>query len=708
MSFISYAQNFEDVMLWRALKHVDKGVYVDVGAHHPVIDSVSKAFYERGWRGIHIEPMPEYAELLRQDRPDEIVLELALSDTDGVVELNVIPGTGLSTVLTTVQVCEKVNPVRLQIPSLTLKSALISLLDKELHWLKIDVEGFEENVLRGWDSQILRPWIMVIEATLPNSSVTNHESWEFMLLEANYQFAYFDGLNRFYVAKEHSELMGAFSCPPNIFDCFDRYNVIFYQKLLAQSQAREASLFTQLEGLSRDFSLLCGSKLFRILRYRYKLVALRKTVLNYAKRLLSKDFYTPENLRRVVKKIVRKSSASSFVANLTRHKKITSNEANKKSNGRKKIIIDLMPLLPGGENGGAKPIVLELIQCMAKIAQDKDFVLLTPERVYQELAYLDATNVQRVCVTNSSFSLSRDNLAGDLLFCPFTYSSYADKSIPTVSIIYDLQYLCYPQFFKRDEVEQRHRNFIESCRYSDRLICISDYVRETVIKNSPNFSPKDIHSIPCVIPLKSHLATSRELKLDYLVQHDLVAGRYLLYPANFWLHKNHEVLLMAFAMYCARYESDLKLALTGHPTARSQWLQEAVKKMNLDKKVHFLGYVDNESLMALMLNCRAFIFPSLYEGFGVPVLEAMLCEKPVLCSNVTALPEVVKEAALLFDPRKPQEIVDAITKIESSDLLRENLIEKGQSHMAAFPDTEQISKRYLNVFAELLQEEEYA
>ena len=85
--FISYAQNFEDVMLWRALKHVQNGFYIDVGAQHPVIDSVSKAFYECGWRGIHIEPVPGYAELLRKDRPDETVLQIALADAEGHLNL---------------------------------------------------------------------------------------------------------------------------------------------------------------------------------------------------------------------------------------------------------------------------------------------------------------------------------------------------------------------------------------------------------------------------------------------------------------------------------------------------------------------------------------------------------------------------------------------------------------------------------------------
>jgi len=99
MGFLSYAQNFEDVMLWRALGHVSNGTYVDVGAQHPRIDSVSRAFYERGWRGVHVEPVPAFAQLLREDRPDKTVLQVALGEREGVLELNVFADTGLSTAI---------------------------------------------------------------------------------------------------------------------------------------------------------------------------------------------------------------------------------------------------------------------------------------------------------------------------------------------------------------------------------------------------------------------------------------------------------------------------------------------------------------------------------------------------------------------------------------------------------------------------------
>jgi FkbM family methyltransferase len=220
--FVSYAQNLEDVMLWRALQHVPRGTYVDVGAQDPVVDSVSRAFYERGWRGVHIEPVPAYADRLRANRPDETVLEVALAETVGTMELYVIGDTGLSTGVAEHAERHRIERgfelTRLQVPVLTLTSALQSLEGNEIHWLKIDVEGFEAQVIRGWDSIKIRPWILVVEATVPGSNQPNFAAWDPMVQAANYRLVYFDGLNRFYVAGEHAELVEKFNAPPNVFD----------------------------------------------------------------------------------------------------------------------------------------------------------------------------------------------------------------------------------------------------------------------------------------------------------------------------------------------------------------------------------------------------------------------------------------------------------------------------------------------------------
>jgi FkbM family methyltransferase len=241
--FISYAQNFEDVMLWRALGHVERGFYIDIGAQHPVTDSVSKAFYERGWRGVHIEPVPEWVALLRQDRPDEIVIEAAIGDYNGILELSVIPDTGLTTALTEYAQRHQAEGGYaysvIRVPCLTLDNVLRDIAaGKEVHWLKIDVEGFERQVLSGWDPSAFRPWIIVVEATIPLSQEPDFERWEPFLTEADYHFSYFDGLNRFYIAKEHRELASAFSYPPCVFDNFKIASQIAHEARAHQAEAQ--------------------------------------------------------------------------------------------------------------------------------------------------------------------------------------------------------------------------------------------------------------------------------------------------------------------------------------------------------------------------------------------------------------------------------------------------------------------------------------
>jgi len=213
--FISRAQNLEDIVLWRALHRVRNGRYIDIGACDPRFLSVSRGFYEQGWRGVHFEPLPEYAARLRADRPDEPVHEVALSDRCGEITFFVSPIEGHSTGVAAHASSESAT---LRVPAKTLASYGSGWAGAEVHWMKIDVEGMEADVLRGWDATLLRPWILLIEATRPNSPEPCHEAWEPMVLAAGYQFALFDGLNRFYVADEHRELLSIFAAPANVFD----------------------------------------------------------------------------------------------------------------------------------------------------------------------------------------------------------------------------------------------------------------------------------------------------------------------------------------------------------------------------------------------------------------------------------------------------------------------------------------------------------
>ncbi|NLY09869.1 MAG: FkbM family methyltransferase [Tissierellia bacterium] len=224
MSFISYAQNFEDIMLWRALKHIENGFYIDVGAGDPHQDSVTKAFYERGWRGINIEPIPQLYEKLVRERPRDINLQVAAGDKEKEIVIYELPDTGLSTLdLSIAERHEKergYKKVERIVKSQTLTQICKDIHLSPIHFLKIDVEGAEKEVLEGTDFSIVRPWIILVESTIPNSRIENYSEWEPILLNANYEFVYFDGLNRFYVAKEHPELKESFKLPPNCFDGF--------------------------------------------------------------------------------------------------------------------------------------------------------------------------------------------------------------------------------------------------------------------------------------------------------------------------------------------------------------------------------------------------------------------------------------------------------------------------------------------------------
>src|SRR5665811_1404967 len=97
MTFISYAQNLEDVMLWRVLKHIDQGYYIDIGAAWPNEHSITKAFYDHGWHGINVEPNPVFFHQLEESRPRDQNLCLAVSDSEGSMVMNFLEGTGLST-----------------------------------------------------------------------------------------------------------------------------------------------------------------------------------------------------------------------------------------------------------------------------------------------------------------------------------------------------------------------------------------------------------------------------------------------------------------------------------------------------------------------------------------------------------------------------------------------------------------------------------
>lgn len=258
MSFISYAQNFEDVMLWRALQSVEKGFYIDVGANDPVEDSVTKAFYDRGWRGINIEPVPSHWRDLIAARPEDINLQCAVGSEDGALDLwesDVRGWASGSPDVIAQHEAEGHTGKMINVPVHTLTDICAAhRANGDIHFLKIDVEGFEAAVIEGMDFSRFRPWILVVEATRPNSTEEIHQQWESSVLEGKYRLAYVDGLNRFYVAEERPELAASLRYPPNVLDAFKSVDLVRAETRVHECEQRQQQVEQQLLSVeqSRD------------------------------------------------------------------------------------------------------------------------------------------------------------------------------------------------------------------------------------------------------------------------------------------------------------------------------------------------------------------------------------------------------------------------------------------------------------------------
>jgi FkbM family methyltransferase len=241
VGFVTYAQNFEDVMLWRALHDVPGGFYIDVGAADPEEDSVTRVFYDHGWHGVNIEPSPDHFAGLAAARPRDINLSCLVGAEPGKMDLYNIPDTGLSTVdrdLADRQAADGRPLEAIAVTVRTLADICHEYAPSDIHFLKIDVEGAEKDVLRGADFIAFRPWIVVVEATRPMSQDENWQDWDPLLIEADYHFVWFDGLNRFYLAAERADaLRHAFRTPPNVFDGWIRPRGLQQMAILERARA---------------------------------------------------------------------------------------------------------------------------------------------------------------------------------------------------------------------------------------------------------------------------------------------------------------------------------------------------------------------------------------------------------------------------------------------------------------------------------------
>ena len=224
----SYSQNFEDVIVFRALGELEDGFYIDIGAGDPVTNSVTKGLYEIGWSGINVEPILGHFLALVADRPKDTSLRTAVSDYEGSSTLFYVSTDRgeLSTTQESIRAAlleQGLAVLELEVPVTTVSAIVESnATPQDIHLLKIDVEGAELEVLRGVDFASIRPWIVVVEVIAGLTSGPREDISEY-LKRNNYVEAYFDGMNCYFVAKERDEeLLPRFEIPLREFEGYNR------------------------------------------------------------------------------------------------------------------------------------------------------------------------------------------------------------------------------------------------------------------------------------------------------------------------------------------------------------------------------------------------------------------------------------------------------------------------------------------------------
>lgn len=248
VTMVSYAQNREDVLLDRLFPRGLNGFYIDVGANDPVQNSVTKHFYDLGWRGVNIEPAAAPFERLREARARDINLNIGISDREDILTFHEFPPdiSGASTFSSEQAAWHRDRGHHSEerlVPVTTLAKICAEHVDAEIDFLTVDVEGHERKVLEGGDWARWRPRVVVVEATQPATTSPTHHQWEDVLLGARYAFAAFDGLNRYYVREEDSHLAAGLATPVNVTDQFVPYeHVRPYQELRWAYDAVERQL----------------------------------------------------------------------------------------------------------------------------------------------------------------------------------------------------------------------------------------------------------------------------------------------------------------------------------------------------------------------------------------------------------------------------------------------------------------------------------
>ena len=794
MNFISYAQNQEDVLLWRALKNVENGFYIDVGANDPEEDSVTKAFYDQGWNGINIEPLPEHHKKLFENRTRDINLAIAAGEKNGSLILSDVVSTrGWASLNEDVVANYKDKGIELtthRVQVQTLANICDEYVTGDIHFLKVDVEGFETEVVRGMDFDKWRPWIVVIEAIFPNSEEVSYEGWESILIKHCYDFAYFDGLNRYYVAEEHNDLLSAFKVQPNVFDDYVKagHNIAVETALQAEAKAQtlksdltqSEDLLHQKEKEAHDLSgKLEASKLKvdelnksshhwyleagRIGQELQSAYDSKSWVITWPMRQLSKFiqwfFCLPAQLvtwlvylpKRIVKWLVlkvmvfmQKHPALKIkgtlwlrryprvynklrLMSLARGLRVKPTPYHVSQSSAIASSYDVIPIdydfdalneivfsKPSGErkiyyyvdhtiqcpvNTGMQRVVRQLGKALLNAGENVTFVKWNAAAsMFEMLNILELDSLSQWNgsklpediralypdgMTDSPILIGEHSLEESnwLIVPEVTHITYQPQPM-TLDVIMKAKYCGLKTAFvfydaiplRRKELNgmaENHSVYMQQLLLVDLIIPISEWSSRDLISyfNIHERSTEEHMPMIKAIPLPGASSLSPRKDTPCL---KLESKRFILSVGSIEHRKNQLSLLYAFERYCNKYpSSELELVLVG--SVNSDIQADMNKVIGRCKRIKIINALDDQ-LDKLYSECMFTVFPSVEEGFGLPILESLWYAKPCVCANFGSMAEISEGGGcLMIDTHDSKNIFEAIEGLSSNASLLKKL-----------------------------------
>lgn len=353
----------------------------------------------------------------------------------------------------------------------------------------------------------------------------------------------------------------------------------------------------------------------------------------------------------------------------------------------KKVGINLCWLVPG-RVGGSETYVTRLLHGLAERPSDLDYTLFALPQfgdAHPELANTFKTAYVPARGRTKSWRVAGENswLAAQCKIRNINLVHHAGGTIPylrttrAIVTVHDLQYLYYPEYFSKTKLAWLKLNVPRSAEQARLVLTPSEFTKRTVIERL-NIDPTIVWVVPHGISPREGRGAMRAVRESY----DL-PERFFLYPAITYPHKNHLVLLEAFARV-AKKHPEVGLVLTGGRGTMETRIASAVRELKIEDGVRRLGYVPARDLDAMYHEAIALTFPSRFEGFGAPILEAMSRECPVIGADASAIPEVVSDAGRLVSPDNAGDWANAMTEVLEDEQTRARLTKTGSERALEF------------------------